>query len=61
MNNISEVKNVVRVFQDKNIFDCLVRWNDAKNFMPCSVDLDNPKDLKILADYLIEHHLIINI
>ncbi|EAK6855360.1 hypothetical protein DAG40_09320 [Campylobacter coli] len=58
MNKVSEVKKVTRVFQGKSVYDCFVRWNDTNKFVPCTVDIQNPGDLKSLADYLLKHNLI---
>lgn len=60
MNKVSEVKNIVRVFQGKSVYDCLVRWNGSNKFVPCTVDIQNPRDLKPLADYLLKYNLIGN-
>lgn len=58
MNKVSEVKNIIRVFQGKSVYDCLVRWNGSNKFVPCTVDIQNPRDLKPLADYLLKYNLI---
>ena len=58
MNKVSEVKNIVRVFQGKSVYDCLVRWNGSNKFVPSTVDIQNPTDLNPLADYLLKYNLI---
>lgn len=58
MNKISEVKNIIRVFQGKSMYDCLVRWDGSDKFVSCAVDIQNSKDLKPLADHLLKYNLI---
>lgn len=50
--NFTEVRDIKRVYPGKNVFDCLVMLEGKNFFIPVTVDLDNPGDLKKLANYI---------